>query len=127
MSDQTSFDVRLYSPRWGHEDKYEIKLDRDQMRIEGVHESAVCSWVEGGDPKWSGYGEGDGNPLEKILENDKIYPPTVFVWALEYAWRAWRDGRLDDQQIQEEVQQLCEWVNQVSRTRPKTNFWRGAF
>jgi hypothetical protein len=127
MSDQTSFDVRLYSPRWGHEDKYEIKLDRDHMRIGGGHKSAVCSWVEGGDPKWSGYSKSVANPLESILQNDSIYPPTVFVWALEQAWKAWRDGRLDHQRVQDEVRHLCEWVNQVSRSKPKTDFWRSAF
>ncbi len=127
MSDQTSFKVRLYSPRWGHEDTYEIKLGRQQMRIEHSSKTAVCSRVEGGDPKWSGYSENIGNPLVNILENDSIYPPTVFVRALEISWIAWRDGRLDDEKLQQEVQQLCVWVNEVSLSKPKTDFWRGVF
>ena len=126
MSDQISFKVRLYSPRWGHEDTYEIKLDSEQMRVESG-KTAECSWLEGTDPKWSGYNETIGNPLEKILENDSIYPPTVFIRALEYAWMAWRDGTLDDQKVLQEVQQLCQWVNEVSQSQPKTDFWRKIF
>ena len=129
MSDQTIFEVSFYSPRWGHEDTYEIKLDREQMRVkgQGVNKTVVCSWVEGSDPKWSGHIEGIGNPLEKILKKDSIYPPSVFVRALEQAWIAWRDGTLDDQKISQEVQELCEWVNEVSRRKPKTDFWRNKF
>ena len=124
MSDQTSFEVRLYSPRYGHEDTYEIKLDREQMNVKANGKTATCSWVEGKDLKWSGYSESSGNPLEEILENDRIFPPTVFVRALEYAWIAWRDGILDDQKISQEVQELCEWVNEVSHGKPQTDFWR---
>lgn len=127
MSDQSSFEIRIYSPRWGHEDTYKIKLDRQQMRIDGVMKHAVCSWVEDRDPKWSGHNEGVGNPLENILENDSIYPPTVFVRAIEYAWTEWRDGNLNDQQVQDELQKLCEWVNEVSRSKPKTSFWQKMF
>ena len=49
MSDQTSFEVRLYSPRYGHEDTYEIKLDGEQMCVKGFGKTATCSWVEGKD------------------------------------------------------------------------------
>jgi len=127
MSDQMSFKVRLYSPRWGHEDSYEIKLDRKQMIVEGHNKIAACSWVEGRDPKWSGYSENIGNPLVITLQNDSIYPPTVFIRALEYAWMAWRDSELDGQQVVQEVQHLCDWVNEVSRRKPKTEFWRKMF
>jgi hypothetical protein len=127
MSDQTSFEVLLYSPRWGHEDTYEIKLNREKMNVKAVNKTAACSWVEGRDPKWSGYNESIGNPLEQILENDSIFPPTVFVRALEYAWQAWRDCIINDQKISQEVQELSEWVNGVSHTRPQTDFWRKMF
>ena len=127
MSDQTSFKVHLYSPRWGRDDTYEIELNMEQMSVKGVNKTAACNWVEGKDPNWSGYNESLGNPLEKILENDSIFPPTVFVRALEYAWMAWRDGTLDDQKISQEVQDLCEWVNEVSRGKPQTAFWRKMF
>lgn len=127
MSDQNNFEICFYSPRWGHEDTYKITMDRQQMRIDGVMKHAICTWVENKNPRWTGHNEGIGNPLQNVLENDSIYPPTVFVRALEHAWTAWRDGKLDDQQVQIEVQQLCDWVNKTSRNRPNTDFWRSIF
>ena len=97
------------------------------MTVKGINKTAACSWVEGTEPKWSGYNESIGNPLEQIFENDSIFPPTVFVRALEYAWQAWKDCILNDQKISQEVQELCEWVNGVSRTKPQTDFWRKMF
>jgi hypothetical protein len=128
MADQTSFKLELYSPRWGREDVYEIELNREQMRILNRHnmETAVCSWVENGDPEWSGY-ESPANPLEGLLERDSIYPPSVFIGALESAWKAWRDGALSNEQIRSEIQELFHWVNLVTQNKPKTEFWRHKF
>ena len=67
MSDQTNFEVRLYSPRWGHEDAYHMQLERHQLSVRVMGNRAVCSWVEGFDPEWLGHSGGSGNPLEKIL------------------------------------------------------------
>ncbi len=129
MSDQTSFEVKLFSPRWGHEDVYQVQLNRNQMSVSvgGVGVKAVCSWVENLDPEWLGYSDSIGNPLENILRNDSISPPSVFVSALEYAWEAWRDETLDDSQVKAEVQALCDWLNIVSRNKPGTDFWIGFF
>ena len=72
MSDQTSFEVKLFSPRWGHEDVYQVQLNRNQMSVSvgGVGVKAVCSWVENLDPEWLGYSDSIGNPLENILRNE---------------------------------------------------------
>ena len=127
MSDQTNFEMRLYSPRWGHEDAYHMQLERHQLSVRVLGNRAVCSWVEGFDPEWLGHSGGSRNPLEKILENDSIHPPSVFVRALEYAWIAWRDETLDDSQVKAELQALCDWLNTVSRNKPSSDFWRGIF
>ncbi len=124
MSDQTSFAVQIYSPSWGQEDRYEITMDREKMTVSLLGITATCSWVESRDPEWSGLDATTGNPLEQILQNDQIYPPTIFVRALEYAWMAWRDGSLDNQAVFQEVQELCQWVNNVSRSKPTTEFWQ---
>lgn len=128
MSERMNFEIMIYSPRWGHEDAYEINVSRNEMIVKGKgHEQAICSWVENRDPVWTGYNEAIGNPLQNILENEKIYPPTVFTRALESAWRAWRDNTLADEQLNSEVQVLCEWINVVTRNMPKTDFWRKIF
>ena len=127
MSNETSFDVRIFSPRWGHEDTYQIKVSRDKLSFATVGKGAACKCVENRDPKWSGYNDIVGNPLEKMLENDSVYPPTVFVRAIEKAWMAWRDGTLDDDQLEIEVGVLCEWLNTTTKAQPTTAFWIGVF
>lgn len=128
MSDRFTFQVSLFSPRWGTQDVYEFQLERKQMRIEkGGTFYAICSWVEKRDPEWSGPDKFERHPLVSILENDSIYPPTVFARAVVYAWRAWRSNELSDEQIQVEIAELCEWVNRISESKPKTDFWRSKF
>lgn len=55
MSDRTSFDVTIYSPRWGTEDIYTVQLERSKMRFGRNTEMnpSVCTWIEGRDPTWS--------------------------------------------------------------------------
>ena len=129
MSDLAKFQVELFSPRWGRVDIYEFQLSRDRMRVEktGSLSFAVCSWIEGRDPLWSGSDKMKGDPLGAILENDSIYPPSIFVRALTFAWLAWRDSELNNEQAEAEVKVLSEWLNVISQSRPKTDFWRRKF
>lgn len=128
MSEENSFEVSLYSPRWGHEDVYKIRLERDQMTIEGPGiKKATCSWRDNQDPEWSGHRHITGNPLINILEDDHIYPPKVFVSALEHAWKDWRNDELSNEQIEFEVITLCEWLNAVTQNKPKSDYWRTIF
>ena len=129
MSDRAIFQVKLHSPRWGTQDVYEFQFERKQMKIEkvGSLSHAVCSWIEKSDPVWSGPNELMGHPLVSILENDSIYPPTIFLRALVYAWQAWRNSELKDEQVQAEITVLCEWLNKVSESKPKTEFWQDKF
>jgi hypothetical protein len=115
-------EVSFYSPRWGHEDLYRIQLESNTMTVDGLHmgKNAVCSLER----TWSGYNDKFGNPLEKILENDGINPPSNFVIALEQAWIAWIEGRLDNDQVQSEIQELCNWLNTVTQSKPSTDFWK---
>lgn len=69
----------------------------------------------------------DRNPVELTLENDSIYPPTVFVRALQAAWIAWRMHELQDDEVASEMSTLCEWLNLVSKNKPKTAFWKKVF
>ncbi len=126
---QCVFRVNIYSPRWGHDDGYEFSLDENQMEITGGGggKSAVCKWVEDRDPIWEGYYDSTGNPLVNILENDLIYPPSIIISAIESAWKAWRDGELDNEEVESEINALVEWLNNTSTNKPQTDFWQKIF
>jgi hypothetical protein len=114
MPVQTSFEIRVYSPRWGREEIYVINLDAQRMRIARGKRSAACSWVKGSGPKWLGKNQSLISPLVTILKNDWVYPPTVFARALKQSWMAWRIGTLDNQEVQEETRRDGESVTSLA-------------
>ena len=76
---------------------------------------------ENPDPEWSGH------DLIETLENYSVYPPAIFPRLIEHAWLSWRRGDLNAAELQEELDVLAEWLNEASKTKPKTEFWRGYF
>jgi hypothetical protein len=126
---QCIFSVNIYSPRWGHEDSYQFILDENQMEITGGGggKSAVCKWVESRDPIWKGYYDSTGNPFVNILENDLIHPPAIIISAIESAWTAWRNGELDNDELESEMNALADWLNTISKNKPNTDFWTKIF
>ena len=119
--DDTIFNMRLYSPRWGHEDAYELKLSHDSMEINHHPKSAICKWRDSLDPEWT------GDCLKDILMNDSIYPPADLKDCISYAWVSWREGKLDDRAVTKELQAVADWINITTKAKPNTAFWRGYF
>ncbi len=110
-------ELTIYTPRWGHDDVYTVKLTKEYMEISSNAESAKYIWQENIDPKR------DGENLVDILENDSIYPPAIFEELLGHAWKSWRDGELDNSSVNKELQALANWLNQISKSKPATDFW----
>lgn len=111
----------FFSPRWGHDDTYEFEFSRERLTIK--HGARVCAaeWKENSDPLWT------GEPLVGTMKNDMIYPPDGILSLIEYLWRAWRDGELNADQLQSELNALADYVNASTKAKPKTDFWRGIF
>ncbi len=121
MSKSTEFDVKLFSPRWGHQDNYRFIANEKLLVIKCPHD-IQCKWIENRDPEWSGYGTVGHHPLEAVLHNDHIYPPIVFADAIEGVWIDWRNGELNDSQFAEETENLFKWVNIVTNSKPNTDY-----
>ena len=124
---KTTIHVSVYSPRWGHDDGYTISCSENEMSISNFGKEAICENIPPKDPIWKGYNDTTGNPLENILTNDGIYPPINFVDALETAWQSWINGELTDEQVKEEVSQLFDWLNSISKNKPNSEFWSKEF
>jgi Integron cassette protein len=122
---QASFEV--FSPRWGHEDRYEIVLKRDEFPVARGPSVAKCKHVDGRDPEWSGYGGPGGNPLMNMFSNDSIHAPAIVPFALEWAWRQWRDGAVLEDDLRSSLRELFEWIDRTARASPKGAFWQRAF
>jgi len=113
--------ANLYSPRWGHEDQYTFVFNMERLTITHGARSCNAVWRSDADPVWS------GEDLVQMMQNDGIYPPHGMVDFIEALWKAWRDGRLNNDQPQDELTALAEYINVSTRSLPQTDFWRGIF
>lgn len=109
--------AQIFSPRWGHHDKYVFELTDDEMTISMGPRKSKCVWQTGKDPEWQ------GELFEKILRNDSIYPPSILPRMLEHLWISWRNGELNDSDAQMELDAVTEWLNTITESKPKTDFW----
>ena len=46
---------------------------------------------------------------------------------LEGAWKAWRNGDLNDVTVNQELQAVADWQNTITKTKPQTDFWSRYF
>jgi hypothetical protein len=113
--------AEIYSPRWGHTDTYAFELSKETMTVSMQAREAVCTWKDNFDPVWT------GEQLQHILQNDSIYPPAIFQDLVEHLWKSWRNGELNSEQVNVELQELVSWLNEITKTKPRTDFWRTYF
>jgi hypothetical protein len=117
----TIVELGIFSPRWGHEDTYTVELAQDSMQISMQARRVTATWNDSTDPTWS------GESIESIMNNDSIYPPAITQDLFERVWKAWRDGELNDQEAEQELQHIAEWLNVVTKAKPNSEFWRKYF
>jgi len=114
-------ELEIFSPRWGRNDTYTLAMTRDSLLITMEMRSAGCIWRENLDPEWS------GESLVRILGNDSICPPAIFQDLIEHAWKSWRMHELDDSAVNEELQAVAKWLNEITERKPRSEFWRKYF
>jgi hypothetical protein len=112
-----TIDLNIFSPRWDHDDKYTLVLDSNSMSIQMQTKKAVATWRDNLDPEWS------GDSIQDIMINDGIYPPSNIQELFEHAWITWRDGELNDKEVEKELQKLADWINSITRSKPDTELW----
>ena len=116
--EHTAFNLPIYSPRWGRDDSYSFVLKRESMTIGHGTSESVCTYSEGKDPDWS------GRPIDDAFRNDRIYAPAIFKDMLEHAWTSWRKGELSDDAVKSEIESATNWINDISKSKPNTEFWK---
>lgn len=125
---ELTIEIKVYSPRWGHEDTHTLIMNGQKLHFSGNGPGAICSRDEDGNHSWSGYGDNSGeNSLVAVLENDEIFPPSVLVDAIEWLWEDWAEYEIKDADARDELKALFDWVNTCSRSRPTTAYWAEKF
>jgi hypothetical protein len=116
-----TYSTRIYSPRWGHEDTYDFDFSREAMTISRAPRTVRCVWIENRDPRW------EGEPIEHILNNDSVYPPAILPRLYEHLWLSWRSGDLPESRVDAELQAVTEWLNGITKSKPRSDFWSSYF
>jgi pyruvate-formate lyase len=65
--------------------------------------------------------------LEDILLHDWIYPPATFQNFIKHIWKSWRNGAIDEDEAKEKLDELIVWLNEITKLRPQTKFWKNYF
>lgn len=113
--------AEIYSPRWGHTDTYTFELTKEAMTISMQAREATCTWKDNFVPVWT------GESLQHILQNDSICPPAIFQDLVEHLWKSWRNGELSSEQANTELQEIVSWLNEITKAKPRTDFWSKYF
>jgi len=111
----------IYSPRWGHEDRYTFNFSMDRLDISHMARKTAAIWSDTSDPTW------EGEKLAATMTNDSVYPPHNLESLIEFLWREWRDGRFSKEELQAELTAFAEFINAATKAKPQTDFWRGVF
>jgi hypothetical protein len=112
-------ELGILNPDSGRVDSYFVALSRDQMIFRQARRVAICTGLEDDDPTW----KNEERP-KSILKRNSICPPAGFAKMLVRAWLAWRDGELKDAAVVAELSLLADWLNAVTRAKPRSEFWR---
>ena len=113
----TLVNLEIFNPYQGFSDLYSVELSQDCMTISMSGITAKATWIEDCVPEWSGVN------IYQTMNHDGIYPPNKIQDLFERAWKAWRNGDLTEHQVDVELNLLANWVNEVTRSRPKSDFW----
>jgi hypothetical protein len=113
--DQTigaEFTFKVFSSRWGHDDIYKVKRTQIGWIISHIAISGPCD--KGGRPF-----------LYVNFRQDSIHYPEGLDGWMEWLWKQASEEGLTQQQVQEALQRLADWVSNTEKNRPKGGVWEG--
>lgn len=113
--DQTlgaEFTFRVYSRRWGRDDTYRLKRTETGWQLDHIMIGGPCD--KGGKPF-----------LYQNFRQDHIQHPADLSGWMEWLWDQAEEKGLSQEQVQEGLQELADWVSAVERGRPTSDLWFG--
>lgn len=96
---------KVFSRRWGHDDTYRIKRTRQGWLVEHMSINGDC--------------DKEGKPvLYENFSQDSINWPSGLPSAMETLWDYAEKHNLTDDQLQDHLDQLANWVSTCERSQP---------
>jgi hypothetical protein len=106
-----SFEFRVYSNRWGHDDIYRVKRIPDGWYVRNMTIGGPCD--SGGDPF-----------LFDSLKHDLIEYPINLRFYMESLWKKAKEKGLTHEKVQEGLQNLADWISITEKATPSTGIWK---
>lgn len=107
----SSFEMRVFTRRWGHDDRYTLKRTEQGWNVDSGIYKGVCN-KEG------------GPTLFQALRHDGVQYPHQLPLFLEYLWNEARDSGLKEDQVQEAIHEIGVWISVTERSVPRGIFER---
>lgn len=106
------FTFSVYSKRWGHDDTYKITRTEVGWDVRHLKIGGPC--------------DKEGRPfLFENFRQDNIQHPADLSGWMEWLWNQAEEKGLSQEQVQEGLQQLADWVSAVERDTPTGDLWFG--
>lgn len=103
----------VYSPRWGHNDTYDVQRTATGWKITFHPKGGDCDTL--------------GRPhLFEIFQNDSVPYPHEFGRYMKHLWKKAQELCMSDGEIQEHLDELGIWLQDIAKSEPKGEFWSGA-
>jgi hypothetical protein len=107
------YDFGVYSRRWGHNDNYSIEKTDTGWKVKHLRTNAD-----------DGNCDKQGNPyLFNELNQDSINYPADLGEYMEYLWDEATNKNMNDDEIQEHLNVISEWIQIVEKSSPSSEFW----
>ena len=99
----------VYSRRWAHDDVYTINKTENGWYVRHLAINGECDKT--------------GSPyLFENLDHDSISYPSDLGICMEYLWDESKDK--DESWLQERLNELSEWIKNVEKSFPSSEFWK---
>lgn len=111
-SDQTigsTFSMKIYTRRWGHEDNYKLTRNEDGWFIQRLTKNGQC------DKQGKGI-------LYESLDHELVNYPADLPNYLEWLWNQAAEEGLNEEEVQKSLDDLADWINICEKSTPKGVF-----
>ena len=113
-------EINLFSPRWGHEDTYNITIDKNKIEINMSQRIAKYEYIEN---KFKNISK---ESIESIMQNDNIPIPDNFIYLFFELISSIIYNEISEENSKKELLELEKWVNCMTKSCqfPTSDYWR---
>ncbi|WP_151900426.1 hypothetical protein [Sulfurimonas hydrogeniphila] len=113
-------EMNLFSPRWGHEDRYKITINENEVEINMSQRIARYKYING---KFENTSK---ESLESIMRNDNIPIPENLDYFFFQLITSIIENEITEEDAQLELKELENWINCHTKSCqfPNTDYWK---